>query len=283
MYEAGKNRRRAREKIARMRAEEQRRQRRRKWMLGTGGLAVAAIAIVAITLSVTTTGSGRPGRGAAVTPVLKHAPLASLGRPGGGAAGTSALKHAPLASLGTLRPAGSAGRTGPDGVPVPAAPPLAGTAAAASGRSVDGIRCQPGEMSTFHVHAHLTIFVNGLPRQIPASIGIPGAQVQSTAKGMFVSSGRCYYWLHTHAADGIIHIESPVLRSYTLGEFFDVWGQPLGPGMVGRATGPVVAFYNGQRYEGNPRDIPLNPFAQIQLEVGRPLIAPESISFPGNL
>jgi hypothetical protein len=283
MYEVGKNRRHAREKIARMRAEEQRSRRRRKWMLGAGGLAVAAIAIVAITLSVTAPGSGRPGGGAAGTPVLKHAPLASRGRPGGGAAGTPVLKHAPPASLGTLWSAGFPGRTGPDGVPIPAGPPLAGTAAAASGQTVDGIRCQPDEMSTYHVHAHLTIFVNGSPRQIPAGIGIPGAQVQNTAKGMFVSSGRCYYWLHTHAYDGIIHIESPIQRSYTLGDFFDEWGQPLGPGKVGSATGPVVAFYNGQRYAGNPRTIPLNPFAQIQLEVGRPLIAPESISFPGNL
>jgi hypothetical protein len=283
MYEVGKNRQQAREKIARMRAEEQRHRRRRTWMLGTGGLAVAAIAIVAITLAVTGASSGRPGGGAAGTPVLKHAPLASRGRPGGGAVGTAAVKHAPLASLGTLRPAGSPGRPGPDGVPVPAAPPLAGTATGASGQTVDGIRCQPDEMSAYHVHAHLTIFVNGTPRQIPAGIGIPGAQVQNTAKGLFVSSGRCFYWPHTHAADGIIHIESSVPHSYTLGQFFDEWGQPLGPGNLGPATGPVVAFYNGHRYEGNPRNIPLNPFAQIQLEVGRPLIAPESISFPSSL
>ncbi|HYZ53390.1 MAG TPA: hypothetical protein VE733_07790 [Streptosporangiaceae bacterium] len=276
MDEDGRNRQQAREKITRMRAEEQRHRRRRTWLLGTGGLVVAAIAIVAITLAVTRTSSGRPGREAAGTPVLTHAPLT----PRSSAAGTPVLNHA---SLGTLQPAGSAGRIGPEGVPVPAAAPLAGTAAAASGQPVDGIRCQPDEMSVFHIHAHLTIFVNGSPRQIPAGIGIPGAQVQNTAKGLYVSSGRCYYWPHTHAADGIIHIESPVPHSFTLGEFFDEWGQPLGPGKVGPATGPVVAFYNGQRYEGNPRNIPLSAFAQIQLEVGTPLIAPESISFPGNL
>jgi hypothetical protein len=276
MDEGGRNRRRAREKITRMRAEEQRRRRRRTWMLGTGGLAVAAIAIAAITLAVTGTGSGRPGREAAGTPVLKHAPLV----PRRIAAGTPVLNHA---SLGTLLPAGSPGRIGPEGVPVPAAAPLAGTAAAASGQAVDGIRCQPEEMSTFHIQARLTIFVNGSPRQIPAGIGIPGARVQNTAKGLFADNGRCYYWPHTHEADGIIHIESPVPHSFTLGEFFDVWGQPLSPGKMGPVTGPVVAFYNGQRYEGNPRDIPLSAFAQIQLDAGMPLIAPESISFPGNL
>jgi hypothetical protein len=114
-------------------------------------------------------------------------------------------------------------------------------------------------------------------------IGIPGAQAQNSVQGLFVSTGSCFYWLHTHAADGVLHIGSPVQRSYTLGEFFDEWGQPLGPDMAGPATGPVVAIYNGQRYEGNPRDIPLNAHAQIQLEVGTPLTAPESVSFPAGL
>jgi hypothetical protein len=36
-------------------------------------------------------------------------------------------------------------------------------------------------------------------------------------------------------------------------------------------------------YRGNPRDIPLNKHAQIQLEVGTPLVAPESISWPSGL
>ena len=52
---------------------------------------------------------------------------------------------------------------------------------------------------------------------------------------------------------------------------------------MGPATGPVTALYNGQRYLGNPRDIPLNAHAQIQLEVGKPLIAPVSITFPNGL
>ncbi|MDA8274314.1 MAG: hypothetical protein M0029_02915 [Actinomycetota bacterium] len=153
----------------------------------------------------------------------------------------------------------------------------------AAGQTVDGIQCLSNEQTLFHIHAHLTIFVNGSPRQVPAGIGIPGAQSQNSPQGPFVSSGSCFYWLHTHAADGVIHIESPVQRTYTLGDFFDEWGQPLGPNQVGPATGPVTAMYNGKRYEANPRDIPLNAHAQIQLEVGTPLVAPESVSFPNGL
>jgi len=52
---------------------------------------------------------------------------------------------------------------------------------------------------------------------------------------------------------------------------------------VGPARGEVTAFYNGRVVTGNPRRIPLLPYAQIQLDVGRPLIAPERITFPRGL
>ncbi len=38
-------------------------------------------------------------------------------------------------------------------------------------------------------------------------------------------AGGCFYWLHTHTEDGIIHIESPVQRTFTLGHFFAIWGR----------------------------------------------------------
>jgi hypothetical protein len=98
-----------------------------------------------------------------------------------------------------------------------------------------------------------------------------------------VGAGSCFYWLHTHAADGIIHIESPVERRYTVGNFFDVWGQSLTPTQVGPTRGPVTAFYDGHVFRGNPRDIPLTKQAQIQLDVGRPLVAPATIRFPAGL
>jgi hypothetical protein len=164
---------------------------------------------------------------------------------------------------------------------VPNAAPLASTAS--TGQPVDGISCQTSEQTLFHIHAHLTVFANGSPRQVPAAIGIPGAQVEQTSAGPFVASGTCFYWLHTHAPDGIIHIESPVQRSYTLGEFFDEWGQPLGPDQAGPAKGKVTAIYDGQVYRGNPRNIPLTAHAQIQLEVGTPLVAPIAITWPSGL
>jgi len=258
MAKRSRNKQAVRERIARMRAEQAR--RRRRWIRLVSGAAAATVISVAAAIVLAVTG----GSGAA-----------------GGA--TSGLSLAPLSTLGALRPAPAPGVTGPEGVPVPAAAPLAGTATAATGQPVDQISCQTGEQTLFHIHAHLAIFVNGKAWQIPAAIGIPGAQAQQTPNGPYIATGSCFYWLHTHAADGIIHIESPVQRTYTLGDFFDEWGQPLGPAQAGPATGRVVALYNGQVYQGNPRDIPLDAHAQIQLEIGAPLIAPQPVTFSVGL
>jgi hypothetical protein len=241
-----------------MRAEQARR-RRRRIRLASGTAAATVIAVAAAIV------------------------LAVTGSSGAAAGAPSGLSLAPLSTLGALQPAPAPGATGSEDVPVPAAAPVAGLATAATGQPVDQISCQTSEQIVFHIHAHLAIFVNGKARQVPAAIGVPGAQAQQTPNGPFVATGTCFYWLHTHAADGIIHIESPVQRTYTLGEFFDEWGQPLGPAQVGPATGRVVALYNGQVYRGSPRDIPLTAHAQIQLEVGTPLIAPQPVTFPAGL
>ena len=198
-----------------------------------------------------------------------------------GNAPAPALRLTSLSSLGPLRSPPPAGALGPEGVPLPDARVLA---VAGAGRGpVDGIQCLGNEQLAFHIHAHLTVFDHGAARSIPYGVGIEGPQTMSTPEGIFVGGGRCFYWLHTHAADGIVHIESPVVRTFTLGNFFDVWGQKLGPDRVGPASGHVTAIYNGRLFEGNPRQIPLTAHAQIQLDVGRPLVAPLSIAFPAGL
>ena len=185
---------------------------------------------------------------------------------------------APLSTLGHLRAAPPLGPLGPEGPPLEPGPNLAPPGSPAPGASVDGISCQGGEQTLFHIHARLTIFVNGASEKIPYGIGIADPQAQQTKRGPYVGSGACFTWLHTHAADGIIHIESPVLRAFTLGEFFDVWGQPLSTTQVGPAQGAVTALVNRRVWLGDPRDIRLRAHTQIQLEVGRPLVAPVRIT-----
>ncbi len=147
---------------------------------------------------------------------------------------------------------------------------------------MDGIQCAPLEQLAYHIHAHLQVYVTGQPRALPAAIGLLGPVAEQTPAGPFYGAQQCYYWLHTHASDGIIHIESPTQRIYTLGDFFNEWRQPLGPTQVATASGPVTAFVNGKRWTSSLSSIPLLPHAVIQLDVGAPVVAFQTISFAGT-
>jgi len=253
---------------SRRRAIEQAKQaearRKRRVRLAAWGGAIVVVASAGIGIGIGVSGGGNGG----------GSPASSSG-----GTGSSAADYLPLSTLGTLAAAPAPGALGPESVPIPSVPVLAGTSAAATGQAVDGISCETSEQTVFHIHTHLTIFVNGQQRQVPAAIGIPGAVPQHTSAGPFIGSGTCFYFLHTHAADGIIHIESPVQRTYTLGEFFDEWGQSLGPDQAGPAKGKVTVLVNGKVFKGNPRNAPLGSHENLQLDVGTPLIAPETINW----
>lgn len=216
--------------------------------------------------------------------IAAFAATAALALTRNGGADPTAPPLSPLSTLGNLTPAAAAGPLGPEAVPIPAGPALGRVRALTTGEQIDGITCQAAEQVLFHIHAHLTIFARGAARQVPAGIGIaPLHQVEETPQGAFVAGAPCFMWLHTHAADGIIHTESPIERTYTLGDFFDVWGQRLDRDHVGPAHGHVTALLNGRVFTGNPRRIPLLAHAQIQLDIGKPLVAPERITFPRGL
>jgi hypothetical protein len=172
----------------------------------------------------------------------------------------------------------------------PTAAPQVGIPGAAGGRpasaplgplpAVNGISCDALESTVVHIHLHLAIFINGAEQQVPLGIGIGQPwQVSNTADGPFVEDGTCFYWIHTHTEDGIIHIESPVRRSFTLGDFFAIWQVPLTARQVGPAQGEVIVYVNGQRDGTNPADIRLLPHQRIQLDVGGD-VPPYSFDFP---
>lgn len=135
-------------------------------------------------------------------------------------------------------------------------PELASANANMTGQPVDGIQCLGSEQLKFHDHAHLAIFVDGSQRTVPAFIGI-------------APDGSCLYWLHSHTPDGVIHMESPIQRTFTLGNYFAIWGQPLSGTQVGPAQGTVTAFVDGKQVTGDPSTIKLGEHVNIQLDVGK--------------
>lgn len=187
-------------------------------------------------------------------------------------------------ALAKAQAAASAARVGPEGVPLLGGPPLGPARAPAPGGSSGGIPCGSTEQLTYHVHARLTIFINGKPRSVPLGIGI-GAPVSTTntGGGPFASNGSCFAFLHTHASDGVIHIEAPARINFALGQFFAVWRQRLDRNHLGRHSGRVIAYVNGKRFRADPRTILLRRHAQIQLEIGKPRVKPVPIEFPRGL
>lgn len=157
-----------------------------------------------------------------------------------------------------------------EGVPLEQGPALA-SAGTTRRATVDGIQCKPVEQLVYHIHAHLAVFDNGRLYALPAGVGIPGSQAAQTQYGPVAEGGQCYFWLHTHTSDGVIHIESPLRAIFTLGDFFDVWRQPLTGERIASLHGKVSAFVNGKPWRKSPRAIPLLPHAVIQLEIGEPI------------
>lgn len=70
------------------------------------------------------------------------------------------------------------------------------------------LTCTTDMATEFHIHPILEIYINGEKHLIPANIGI---------------SPNCMYALHTHTPDGIIHVEAPEKKDFTLSDFFAVW------------------------------------------------------------
>ncbi len=124
-------------------------------------------------------------------------------------------------------------------------------------------------MSVEHVHAHLQVYVRGQQRAVPANVGIRAT---------------CLYWLHTHDASGLIHVEAGAPGTYTLGQFFDVWVEPLSSTELLRdrtqAGEEIRVLVNGQPYTGDPRSAPLRSHEEIVVELGPPFPSPAPYSFP---
>jgi MFS family permease len=136
----------------------------------------------------------------------------------------------------------------------------------ARGQPVDGVSCSGTLGSAVRANTRLTVYVNGQQAAIPVGVGSVAPPQPGVAA--LASNGRttCLYPLHVLESDNIIHVDSSANRTYTLGEFFDIWGQPLSQTQMADYVSDAnhtLAFYvfdgngNMQTYTGDPRAIAL--------------------------
>lgn len=142
-----------------------------------------------------------------------------------------------------------------------------------TGDTRDGMTCLGSEGTVEHIHMYLAVYINGQQIQVPANTGILG-------------NGTCFYPLHVHGDtgdDNIIHEESPNADTYTLGAFFDIWGQPLSSSNVmGYKTDAthslIFVTFDGNGHKttvtGNPLNIAFSEHETIYILYNSPKVTP---------
>ena len=133
------------------------------------------------------------------------------------------------------------------------------------------------EGAALHIHQHLDIFIDGQQVAIPSGAGM-------NEKQKFLSP------IHTHDNTGIIHVESPVVQSFYLGQFFDIWGLRFNSSCIGgycsNGDKTLKVFVNGDLFKQDPRTIELQPHQEIVITCGTisemPFPVPYSYTFPPN-
>jgi hypothetical protein len=137
------------------------------------------------------------------------------------------------------------------------------TANGGQGQSFGQTDCVPYEWMSknYFVKPHISIFLDGNRLAVPRYIGL--------------LSG-CIYEIHNHDMSGVFHVFGTAYKYHTLGDLFNIWGQPLTWTNVAGITGKPIAIYvenNGvlRQQTGNPGDIELTDHASITIQIGTPL------------
>ena len=138
----------------------------------------------------------------------------------------------------------------------------------------NAIPCDLLEHTRVHYHAALQILDGGTPIAVPTALG---------------RTDRCSYWLHLHAGEpGVIHIEAPNDRVFTLGDFFGVWSMWAGAkelidakhvSTISLSSDQKLFVYvdsgdGPQAYAGDPGAVVLKEHEVITLEIAPPTVNP---------
>jgi hypothetical protein len=131
-----------------------------------------------------------------------------------------------------------------------------------------GLPALSEEGTTQHIHQHIDIAIQGKSVPVPAMIGV-------NRQERFISP------VHTHDTKAVIHVESPTVQTFTLGQFFDIWGVRFSSKCLGSycedQQNSIKVFVNGEAAPGNPRFIELKDHQEIVITYGTPEELPDPI------
>lgn len=134
------------------------------------------------------------------------------------------------------------------------------------GSAIGNFTCAISPPDTYNVHAHLSILVNNEPQAIPKYVGASPS-----------GATHCFYPIHTDDSSGRVHVISAASGTFTLGQLFQIWGQPLTNTNVGGVSGLPVEVYvtdNGtvtKIEDAEWSNIELKDHREITIELGTPL------------
>ena len=140
------------------------------------------------------------------------------------------------------------------------------------GQVVDGVPCLREDLPVNHFHVHVEVLLDGSQITVPAGIGV--GRPWGAATDGFILTGSCFAWIHTHETSGVVHVFTQIGQSYTLGQIFSVWGQPLDANGALGVHESLKVLVNGKAFDGDPRLVPLSNLKNIVLELGKPPAAP---------
>ena len=152
------------------------------------------------------------------------------------------------------------------------------TANLAARLAADSMEGQTMEGQVLHIHQHLDVFIHSMSIVVPADIGIHAAEKWLSA-------------IHTHDSSGIIHVEAPFKATFTLGQFFDIWGVLFTKDCIGGycadGTNMLQVYVNGELYQGDPRTLALDAHQELAIAFGTasetPASIPSTYNFPAGL
>lgn len=153
-----------------------------------------------------------------------------------------------------------------------------------NGQVVDGLACGPLREGSNQAQVGLSFYADGREQQWPAGIGLVLPKGPDTVAQASNGLNQCAYPVHMEGSGGIAHLVGSPATTYTLGQFFDVWGQPLTrtrvAGYQADASHPLTFVVFDAKgtpapYTGDPRAIPLTPGTTVVILYNSPNVQPQ--------